>query len=140
MVMLADQVDVVIGVDTHKQTHTAAVVDRLGGVGATFEFTADRAGYRSVLRRVVGVDAPRVRAVEGTGSYGAGLTEFLHAAGEHVVEVERPARPARRLTWGRFCRHAGVVARKRALQYVAWRRDSCRVRQDVVMPLSDRRD
>ena len=95
MVMLADQVEVVIGVDTHKQTHTAAVVDRLGGVGATFEFTADRAGYRSVLRRVVGV-APRVWAVEGTGSYGAGLTEFLHAAGERVVEVERPSRPARR--------------------------------------------
>ena len=96
MVMLADQVEVVIGVDTHKETHTAAVVDRLGGVSATFEFTADRAGYRKLLHRVGSLDATRVWAVEGTGSYGAGLTEFLHAAGEHVVEVERPARPARR--------------------------------------------
>ena len=96
MVMLADQIDVVIGVDTHKETHTAAVVDRLGGVGATFEFTADRTGYRSVLGRVVGGDGSRVWAIEGTGSYGAGLTAFLHAAGEHVVEVERPSRPARR--------------------------------------------
>lgn len=34
--------------------------------------------------------------VEGTGSYGAGFTEFLAAAGERVVEVERPARPSRR--------------------------------------------
>ena len=34
--------------------------------------------------------------MEGTGSYGAGLTRFLRAAGERVVEVERPVRPARR--------------------------------------------
>ncbi len=96
MVMLADQVDVVIGVDTHKQSHTAAVVDRLGGVGATVEFSADRAGYRMVVCRVGQLPGTRVWAIEGTGSYGAGLTEFLHAVGEHVVEVERPARPARR--------------------------------------------
>ena len=96
MVMLADQVEVVIGVDTHSQSHTAAVVDRLGGVHATVEFSADRAGYRRVLHQADGVDGVRVWAVEGTGSYGAGLTEFLHAAGERVVEVERPSWPARR--------------------------------------------
>jgi transposase len=96
MVMLADQVEVVIGVDTHSQSHTAAVVDRLGGVHTTVEFSADRAGYRRALAQAGVVEGVRVWAVEGTGSYGSGLTEFLHAAGERVVEVERPARPARR--------------------------------------------
>jgi len=94
--MLADDVEWVIGVDTHKQAHTAAVVDRLGGVSETFEFCADPAGYRRVLARVAGRGGLRVWGVEGTGSYGAGLTGFLQGAGERVVEVERPARPPRR--------------------------------------------
>ncbi len=96
MTMLADRVELVIGVDTHKQAHTAAVVDRLGGVVETFEFTADPAGYRRALAQAAAADRPRVWGVEGTGSYGAGLTVFLHTAGERVVEVERPARPSRR--------------------------------------------
>jgi len=96
MAMLADQVDVVIGVDTHKECHTAAIVDRFGGVAETFEFGANRAGYRSVLQRVAAHNGVRVWGVEGTGSYGAGLTVFLVEAGERVVEVERPERSARR--------------------------------------------
>jgi len=93
--MLADGVEFVVGVDTHKEAHTGAVVDRLGGVSETFEFAADPAGYRKVLDRVAGASGTRVWAVEGTGSYGAGLTGFLQAAGERVVEVERPGRPTR---------------------------------------------
>src|SRR5712691_2965332 len=50
MTMLADRVEFVIGVDTHKDSHTAALVDRFGGVTETFEFPASRAGYREVLR------------------------------------------------------------------------------------------
>ncbi len=96
MAMLADDVEWVIGVDTHKQAHTAAVVDRLGGVAETFEFTANPKGYREVLGRVAARDGTRIWGVEGTGSYGAGLAEFLCSAGEHTVEVERPARPLRR--------------------------------------------
>ncbi len=96
MTMLADGVEFVIGVDTHKQAHTAAVVDRLGGVGKTFEFSADPMGYGKVLARVAAHGGARVWAVEGTGSYGAGLTGFLQNAGEQVVEVERPGRPQRR--------------------------------------------
>jgi transposase len=94
--MLADDVEFVIGVDTHKQAHTAAVVDRLGGVAETFEFAASPTGYRRVLSRVAACGGVRVWGVEGTGAYGAGLTEFLHAVGEQVVEVERPGRPLRR--------------------------------------------
>ena len=96
MTMLAEQCDVVVGVDTHRDTHTAAFVDRLGGVGDTLVITADQRGYRSLLAAGERRAARRVWAVEGTGSYGAGLTRFLHAAGEHVVEVERPVRSVRR--------------------------------------------
>ena len=96
MTMLADQVEFVIGVDTHKQAHTAAVVDRLGGVSETFEFPADPTGYCKVLARVEACGGMRVWGVEGTGSYGAGLTGFLKNAGEQVLEVERPGRSLRR--------------------------------------------
>ena len=54
---------------------------------------ANRAGYRQALR-FAQRHAPgrRVWALEGTGSYTAGLTRFLAAHGERVVEVDRPAR------------------------------------------------
>jgi transposase len=94
--MVTDQADVVIGVDTHKHTHTAAFVDRLGGVLGTLEIDANASGYRRLLRAANQHGGERVWAVEGTGSYGAGLTTLLVGSGERVVEVERPARPARR--------------------------------------------
>lgn len=94
--MLADTVELVVGVDTHKEAHTAAIVDRLGGVVESFEFTADSGGYRRAVARVAAVGESRVWGVEGTGAYGAGLTVFLQAEGERVLEVERPHRPVRR--------------------------------------------
>ncbi len=96
MTMLAEQCDVVVGVDTHRDTHTAAFVDRLGGVGDSVVIDANPRGYRALLAAGERRGGRRVWAVEGTGSYGAGLTRFLLAAGERVVEVERPARLARR--------------------------------------------
>ena len=65
--MLADDVEVVIGVDTPKQAHTAAIVNRLGGVAATVDFAADLSGYRKVLARVAGCGGAR-----GGGGGGAG--------------------------------------------------------------------
>jgi transposase len=97
MAMLADLVEVVIGVDTHKQTHTAAVV--VAATGAMTEqatVAATPAGYRQLLRLANRQDGRRIWAVEGTGGYGAGLTRFLHAHQEQVVELDRPRRPARR--------------------------------------------
>ena len=46
MPMLAEQVDGVIGVDTHRDTLTAAAVNNLGGVLAQITTSADAAGYR----------------------------------------------------------------------------------------------
>jgi transposase len=97
MSMLAELVEVVIGVDTHSQTHTAAVVDaRTGGVLARATVTADPDGYAALLAVAEAHSGLRGWAMEGTGGYGAGLARHLADAGELVVELDRPQRPARR--------------------------------------------
>lgn len=95
--MLSGQVDYVIGVDTHRDTNTAAIVETTGAVVDHLQCQTDALGYKRVLAFVT-THAPgrRVWAIEGTGSYGAGLTTFLLERGEWVVEIDRPARPARR--------------------------------------------
>lgn len=95
--MLGEEVDYVIGVDTHKDSHSAAVVNATGGVEAGVEVAASVSGYRSLLRTArVRASGRRVWAVEGTGSYGSGLTAFLQGHGERVLEIERPRRPSRK--------------------------------------------
>jgi transposase len=97
MGMLADQVDHIIGVDTHRDAHSAAAVSPAGAVEAKQTVRADAFGYRKLLR-FARRDAPgrRAWAIESSGSFGAGLATFLLAHGELVVEVDRPKRPARR--------------------------------------------
>jgi hypothetical protein len=88
---LQDELDYVIGVDPHRDTHALAVVDVRSG-GVVFEATAlaDGEGYESVLR-LANQHAPgrRAFAVEGTGSFGAGLARFLVSHEERVLEVGR---------------------------------------------------
>jgi hypothetical protein len=95
--MLADLVDHVIGVDCHKDSNTAAITDRLGGLQATLAAATDATGYRAHLQWAQ-QHAPgrRVWAVEGAGSYGAGLTDYLLDNNERVVEVDRPKRSKRK--------------------------------------------
>jgi len=97
MGMLEGQVEFVIGVDTHRDSHTAAVCDPTGAVLVHTTVATTTTGHRQLLR-LAQRQAPgrRVWAVEGTGSFGAGLTSLLVACGEVVVEVDRPKRPARR--------------------------------------------
>jgi transposase len=92
--MLADEVTFVIGVDTHVETHTLALVERRTlRTRRCVTVAATRQGYRQALR-LARRQAPgrRAWALEGTGSYGAGLARFLAERGEHVLEVERPRR------------------------------------------------
>jgi transposase len=97
MAMLADLVELVIGVDTHKDTHTAAVVTATtGAVLAQATVAATPAGYRQLLALADQQPGQRVWAIEGNGGYGAGLTRFLHVHAEQVVELDRPKRAARR--------------------------------------------
>jgi transposase len=94
MHMLAEVVELVIGVDTHKHTHTAAVV--VAATGAVLEqltVPAAPAGYQQLLQLASHWPGQRVWAIEGTGGYGAGLTRFLHAPTERVVELDRPSGP-----------------------------------------------
>lgn len=94
--MLAERIDVVIGVDTHKHTHTAAAVSPTGTVLDSLTVSADRAGYRQLAAFGVRHGCRRLWAIEGTGTFGAGLTSLLVALEEEVVEVDRPVRSARR--------------------------------------------
>ena len=97
MSRLADTVDGVLGVDTHRDTLAAAATDRVGGTLAQTAAAAGLPGYQRLLGfGQVQVPGRRCWAVEGAGSYGAGLTAFLQARGERVVEIGRPKRPARR--------------------------------------------
>jgi transposase len=97
MPILADLVQVVIGVDTHKHTHTAAVVAvATGGVLATHTVPTTLAGYQALVALAQRHPGSRVWAVEATSGDCAGLARLLADHGEWVVELDRPARPARR--------------------------------------------
>ena len=78
------------GVDTHKDTHHAVVLDDAGGRIADQQFPASTAGYRQLLDWMASFGVIDRVGIESTGSYAAGLTRFLHAAGVDVVEVNRP--------------------------------------------------
>lgn len=88
--------EVVGGVDTHKDTHTAAVIDTAGKVLGSAQFASDAAGYRALLRWLRQFGTLLLIGVEGTGVYGAGLARLLAEQGVAMVEVDRPDRKARR--------------------------------------------
>ena len=97
MTMLSDDTDFVIGVDTHRDTHTASIVH--SGTGAQLASITSATNPSGLAELVAFADnhpGRRAWAVEGTGSYGVGLLRFLTAQGERVVETERPHRVARR--------------------------------------------
>ncbi len=84
----------VIGVDTHKDSHSAAMLDQLGAVQAAVDVAANCGGYRRLLNWARAKSGERIWVVEGTGSYGAGLAGFLSQRGEVVYEGDRPQRRA----------------------------------------------
>jgi transposase len=89
-------IEVVGGVDTHKDTHTAAAVDPAGRLLGSRQFEAAPAGYRALLAWLASFGPVTLVGVEGTGAYGAGLARFLTAEHVPVVEIDRPDRKARR--------------------------------------------
>ena len=97
--MLADELDYVLGVDTHRDEHVLAVVTApAGAVVAGRRVAASRRGYREALCFAERCAAGRrVWAIEGTGSYGAGLARLLAERGEVVLELGRTAPAGRRL-------------------------------------------
>jgi transposase len=97
--MLADELDYVIGVDTHLDEHVLAVVAApSGAVVAQRSVRASARGYSAALQFArEAANGVRVWAIEGTGSYGAGLARYLAARGETVLEISRTPRAERRL-------------------------------------------
>lgn len=90
-------IEFVVGVDTHKASYTASVVSRAGAELETLAVASDAFGHKKLLAFAKRAGAgSRLWAIEGTGSFGRGLTTFLLEQGEAVAEIDRPARPARR--------------------------------------------
>ncbi|MFC5201017.1 transposase [Streptomyces kaempferi] len=88
--------DILLGVDTHKDVHAAAVITTLGAAldGRSFPATAE--GYRQLLSWARSFGMLRRAGVECTGSYGAAVTRHLQAEGIEVTEVNQPDKAARR--------------------------------------------
>src|SRR6266511_416435 len=97
--MVADELDYVIGVDTHLDEHVLAVIAApAGALVAQRAVPASARGYAAALRFAADKGGgARVWAIEGTGSYGAGLARFLAEHGEVVLEISRTPRAERRL-------------------------------------------
>ncbi len=97
--MLADELDYVVGVDTHRDQHAVAIVDaHTGAVIAQATAAASPRGYADAVRFAERhAPSDRLWAIEGTGHYGAGLVRYLQRQGEQVHEVDHTSRGERRL-------------------------------------------
>lgn len=83
---------VILGIDTHKDMHVAVALDGLGKRLGELKVPTTVKGYHRLLQWAEDLGSVRCAGVEGTGSYGAGLTRHLKASGIPVMEVERPKR------------------------------------------------
>jgi transposase len=86
---------VAIGVDTHRDRHSACALDRQGRLLGEFELSTESAGYQALWEWACSLGEPAF-ALEGSGSYGAGLARHLVEEGARVFECERPTRRDRR--------------------------------------------
>ena len=84
------------GVDTHKDKHVLCLLDGLGRRTFVGEFPADADGYDALAYAIGDPGTRPVVGVEGTTSFGAGLTDELRRLGFDVLEVPRPKRDRRR--------------------------------------------
>jgi len=87
---------IIVGVDTHKDVHVAAAIDVNGRLLGHHSVATTEKGCNDLHRWALSF-APLVRyGVEGTGSYGAGLSRYLHTQGSTVLEIRGPNRKLRR--------------------------------------------
>lgn len=89
-------VKVIVGVDTHKHEHVAVAINGLGTRLATARAAANQAGYAELLAWARQLGTVQVFGIEGTGSYGVGLSSFVRRHGLRVVEVNHCDRRKRR--------------------------------------------
>ena len=103
--------EVILGVDTHRDTHAAALVDLVGQFVAAETFPATRRGIRALIKWAQQRGTVRRAGVEGTGSYGAGVARALCLEGVEVIEVTRAVRVGRRHVGKNDTRDAEAAAR-----------------------------
>jgi hypothetical protein len=84
------------GVDTHLDLNVAAAIDHIGGLLGVAEFPTTSSGHKELLAWLKAFGPLAQVGIEGTSSYGAGLSRYLRRAGTEVVEVDRPNRQSRR--------------------------------------------
>jgi transposase len=87
---------VTLGVDTHKDIHVAVALDQIGRRLGTAAFSTDDATHAQLLAWANGFGPVEQAGVEGTGSFGYRLAQYLNGCGVTVFEVNRPNRQARR--------------------------------------------
>ena len=76
-----------VGIDTHKDTLAACVIDALGMPRSERSFDNDPAGHRALLAWTQASAPDAIIGVEGSASFGAPAARFLIAAGRAVREV-----------------------------------------------------
>lgn len=96
-IILTESSRIVAGADTHADTIHVAAISMTGKAVGDREFPATRTGYTAAIRCLTSWGQVERIGVEGTASYGAGLTRALTAAGLEVVEVTRAVKSTRRL-------------------------------------------
>jgi transposase len=90
-----DPAEIIIGIDTHKEAHAAVAINGLGSRLGAMTLPASRKGYQELEAWALSLGRVRSFGIEGTGSYGAGLSRFLQERGHNVIEVNRPNRQIR---------------------------------------------
>lgn len=102
------------GVDTHADSHWLCVLDWRGRKVLSRQFPADAAGYEALAGAIAAAGEPACVAMEGTSSYGAGLTRHLASLGMPVREALSPARMQRRRPGQGKCDEADAERAARA--------------------------
>jgi transposase len=92
-----NQNEVMLGIDTHLETHVGVMIDYRGKWLGALSIATTPSGYRELLSWAQSLGHLHRAGIEGTGTYGAGIAQFLHTHGVEVWEINRPDRSQRRL-------------------------------------------
>ncbi len=82
--------NIIIDVDTHKSTHVAVAINEQGARLADIAIPANSKGYMELNNWSRSLGSVQAFGIEGTGSYGAGLSRYLMSLGLNIIEVTRP--------------------------------------------------
>ncbi len=78
---------IINGVDTHKSSHIAVAINTQGARLDAMTIPSTREGYRSLEAWATGFGPVKAFGIEGTGSYGAGLSRDLQTKGHTVNAI-----------------------------------------------------